>query len=247
MSVMHWAALAIPHALFVLRFALRRCVSLSAVREAEKVTSVLVIDDHPVVLEGCRHLLVNSGVTNVLEAGDVVAGYQLFCHHRPDVVIVDLAMGTTGLEGISLIQRINSHDPKAHILVLSMHKDPIIVSRALQAGASGYIVKDGAIEDSPNAIQTVQKGDLYLARDLALQVSLANESSEQNPPAALTPRELEMLTLLAAGKSYSGIAEELSISYKIVGNISSRLKRKLVAPNLGALVRKAVRLLAIVR
>jgi two-component system invasion response regulator UvrY len=189
---------------------------------------------------------------------------ELMCHKRsrswrrrrwlsallppsPDIVIVDLAMGTTGLEGISLIQRINSHDPKAHILVLSMHKDPIIVSRALQAGASGYIVKDGAIEDLPNAIQTVQKGDLYLARDLALQVSLANESSEQNPPPALTPRELEMLTLLAAGKSYSGIAEELSISYKTVGNISSRLKRKLVAPNLGALVRKAVQLLAIVR
>ena len=128
-----------------------------------------------------------------------------------------------------------------------MHKDPIIVSRALQAGASGYIVKDGAIEDLPNAIQKIQEGDLYLDHELALQVSLANESSEQNPPAALTPRELEMLTLLAAGKSYSGIAEELSISYKTVGNISSRLKRKLVAPNLGALVRKAVQLLAIVR
>jgi DNA-binding NarL/FixJ family response regulator len=217
------------------------------VREPEKVTSVLVIDDHPVVLEGCRRLLVDSGVTNVLEAGDVVAGYQLFCHHRPDVVIVDLAMGKNGLEGLSLIQRINTHDPQARILVLSMHKDPIIVSRALQAGARGYIVKDGAIEDLPNAIQTIQEGDLYLGQDLALQVSLASEPSGQNPPVALTPRELETLALLAAGKSYSGIAEELSISYRTVGNISSRLKRKLVAPNLGALVRKAVQLLAIVQ
>ena len=204
------------------------------------MTSVLVIDDHPVVLEGCRRLLVDSGVTNVLEAVDVVAGYALFCHHRPDVVIVDLAMGKNGLGGLSLIQRINSYDPQAHILVLSMHKDPIIVSRALQAGASGYIVKDGAIEDLPNAIQTIQEGDLYLGHDLALQVSLASESSGQNPLVSLTPRELETLTLLAAGKSYSSIAEELSISYKTVVNIGSRLKRKLVAPNLAALVRKAV-------
>jgi len=204
------------------------------------MTSVLVIDDHPIVLEGCRRLLVASGVTDVLEAGDVVAGYELFCHHRPDVVIVDLAMGKNGLEGLSLIQRINSHDPQAHILVLSMHKDQIIVSRALQAGARGYIVKDGAIEDLPNAIRTIREGDLYLGDDLALQVSLASESSGQNPLVALTPRELEMLTLLAAGKCYSSIADELSISYKTVGNIGSRLKRKLVAPNLAALVRKAV-------
>ena len=204
------------------------------------MTSVLVIDDHPIVLEGCRRLLVASGVTDVLEAGDVVAGYELFCHHRPDVVIVDLAMGKNGLEGLSLIQRINSYDPQAHILVLSMHKDQIIVSRALQAGARGYIVKDGAIEDLPNAIRTIREGDLYLGDDLALQVSLASESSGQNPLVALTPRELEMLTLLAAGKCYSSIADELSISYKTVGNIGSRLKRKLVAPNLAALVRKAV-------
>jgi DNA-binding NarL/FixJ family response regulator len=211
------------------------------------VTSVLVIDDHPVVLEGCRRLLADSGVTNILEAGDVVAGYELFCHHRPDVIIVDLAMGKNGLEGLLLIQRINSHDPQAHILVLSMHNDPIIVSRALEAGASGYIVKDAAIEDLPKAIQAIQEGDLYLGHDLAWQASLASESSGQNPLVALTPRELETLTLLAAGKSYSGIAEELGISYKTVGNIGSRLKRKLVAPNLGALVRKAVQLLAIVR
>jgi DNA-binding NarL/FixJ family response regulator len=95
------------------------------------------------------HLLADSRVTIVLEAGDVAAGYQLFCRHRPDVVIVDVALGS--LEGLSPIQRIHSHDPQARILVLSLHKDPIIVSRAFDAGASGYIVKDAAIEDLPNA------------------------------------------------------------------------------------------------
>jgi two-component system, NarL family, invasion response regulator UvrY len=173
------------------------------------MTSVLVIDDHPLVLQGCRHLLEDAGVTSFLEAGDVDAGYELFCRHRPDVVVVDLAMGKNGLAGLSLIQRINSHDPHARILVLSMHKDPVMVSRAFDAGARGYLVKDAAIEDVPNAIQAIQEGNLYLGRDLALQVSLASESSEQNPLVALPPRELETPALLGAGQSYSSIGEEL--------------------------------------
>ena len=97
---------------------------------SENVTSVLVIDDHPIVLQACRRLLEDAGVASVLEAGDVAAGYELFCRDNPDVVIVDLAMEKNSLGGLSLIQRINSHDPQAHILVLSMHRDPIIVARA---------------------------------------------------------------------------------------------------------------------
>jgi len=133
---------------------------------SENVTSVLVIDDHPIVLQACRRLLEDAGVASVLEAGDVAAGYELFCRHNPDVVIVDLAMEKNSLGGLSLIQRINSHDPQAHILVLSMHRDPIIVARALEAGASGYILKDTATEDLLNAIQTIQEGNSYLSHDL---------------------------------------------------------------------------------
>jgi two-component system, NarL family, invasion response regulator UvrY len=214
--------------------------------ECENVMiSALVIDDHPIVLQGCRRLLEDAGVTSVLEAGDVAAGYELFCCHRPDIVIVDLAMGENGVQGLSLIQRIKAHDPRARILVLSMHRDPIIVARALEAGASGYILKDTATEDLLNAIQTIQDGNSYLNQDLALEVALARASSRQNPLAELTPRELEMLNLLAEGKSYDGIAEQLNVSYKAVVDIGSRLKRKLDARTLPALVQKAVQLLAI--
>ena len=135
--------------------------------DSENVTSVLVIDDHPIVLRACRRLLEDAGVASVLEAGDVAAGYELFCRHNPDVIIVDLPMEKNSLGGLSLIQRINSHDPQAHILVLSMHRDPIIVARALEAGASGYILKDTATEDLLNAIQTIQEGNSYLSHDLA--------------------------------------------------------------------------------
>jgi two-component system invasion response regulator UvrY len=80
-------------------------------------------------------------------------------------------MGEKGVEGLSLIQRIKSHDPQAHILVLSMHRDPIIVARAVEAGANGYILKETATDDLLTAIQTIQQGKSYLSQDLALQVA----------------------------------------------------------------------------
>ena len=100
------------------------------------MTSVLVIDDHPVARHGCRRVLERIGITTIFEAGDGVTGYELFGRHRPDVVIVDLALGANCLGGLSLIRRFSSENPKAHILVLSMHNDPNIVSRALEAGAT---------------------------------------------------------------------------------------------------------------
>jgi len=169
-------------------------------------------------------------------------GYELFCRHHPDVIIVDLAMQENGLAGLSLIERLKSRNPRAQILVLSMHRDPIIVTNALHAGASGYILKDTATEDLLNAIRTIEEGDSYLSPDLALQVARA--SSRQSPLAELTPRELEALSLLAAGKSYSSIARELSVSYKTVVNIASQLKRKLDARSLPALVLKSAQLIA---
>ena len=77
------------------------------------MTRILVVDDHPIVLQGCRRLLEDAGFTSVFEAGDSTAGYELFCRHQPDVVIVDLAMRENGLAGLSLVERINSRDPRA--------------------------------------------------------------------------------------------------------------------------------------
>jgi two-component system, NarL family, invasion response regulator UvrY len=99
------------------------------------MTSVLLIDDHPVARQGCRRLLETIGITTIFEAGDMDAGYELFDRHRPDTVVVDLGLGDNRLDGLSLIRRFSSENPKAHILVLSMHSDPNIVSRALEAGA----------------------------------------------------------------------------------------------------------------
>jgi two-component system, NarL family, invasion response regulator UvrY len=208
------------------------------------MTSVLIIDDHPIVLQGCRRMLEDAGVQAVLEARDAASGYRLYRRHRPDVVIVDLAMNGSGLAGLPLIRRINAHDPRMRILVFSMHSDPIIVARALEAGATGYVLKDTASEDLLEAFEAVRTGKPYLCGDLAMQVALVRTPARQNPLAELTPRELQTLSLLAEGKPYGRIAEELNVSYKTVVNVSSQLKQKLDAHNLPELIRTAVHLLA---
>ncbi len=207
------------------------------------MTTVLIIDDHPIVLQACRRMLEDAGVAAVLEARDAVSGYRLYHRHRPGVVIVDLAMQGSGLGGLPLIRRISSHDPRVRILVFSMHSDPVIVQRALQAGATGYVLKDTSPEDLLDAFAKVRAGTPYLSNDLAMQVALANTPARQNPLAELTPRELQTLSLLAEGKPYGRIAQELNVSYKTVVNVSSQLKQKLDARNLPELIRTAVQLL----
>jgi DNA-binding NarL/FixJ family response regulator len=208
------------------------------------MTSVLIIDDHPIVLQGCRRVLEDAGIEPVLTASDLVAGYRLYRRHQPDVVIVDLAIQGKGLGGLDLIRRIRTHDERAHILVLSMHNDPMIVARSLEAGASGYVLKDTSSEQLVKAVQQVSTGVPYLDGELAMKVALSSSGRSSNPLSDLTPRELQVLALLADGKPYDRIANELNVSYKTVVNVSSQLKQKLQASNLPELVSTAVKLLA---
>jgi two-component system, NarL family, invasion response regulator UvrY len=216
-----------------------RGLSVTGVKD---MTKVLVVDDHPIVLQGCRRILEDGGVTTVFEASDAATGYDLFRSHRPDVIIVDLALRDDGLGGVSLIRRINLEDRRVPILVLSMHRDPNIVLQALEAGAIGYVLKDTATEDLLKGIQEVQRGNRYLSHSLAIEVAVSRTSSRQNAFPDLTSRELDALTLLAKGKSYDCIAHELDVSYKTVVNISAQLKKKLNVDTLPALVQRAVQL-----
>jgi DNA-binding NarL/FixJ family response regulator len=208
------------------------------------MTSVLIIDNHPIVLQGCRRVLEEAGARTFLDARDVVAGYRLYRRHQPDVVILDLALQGSGLAGLALITRIRSRDPRTRILVFSMHKDPIIVSRALEAGANGYVVKDTSADELVKAFERVRAGAPYLSGDLAMDVALLGSRARRDPLSELTRRELETLALLAEGKSYGRIAEELNVSYKTVVNVCSQLKQKLSARNLPELIRAAIQHLA---
>jgi two-component system invasion response regulator UvrY len=209
------------------------------------VTSVLIIDDHPIVLQGCRRVLEDAGIEPVLAANDILGGYRLYRRHKPDVIIVDLAIRDSGLGGLGLIRRIRTHDARARILVLSMHNDATIVARSLEAGASGYVLKDTSSDELVKAVQQIAMGAHYLSGDLAVKVALAGTGARGAPLADLTPRELQVLALLAEGKPYDRIAQELGVSYKTVVNVSSQLKQKLAARNLPELISAAVRLLAL--
>ena len=129
------------------------------------MTSVLIIDDHPIVLQGCRRMLEDAGVKTVLEARDATSGYRLYRRHHPDVVIVDLAMQAGGLGGLEVIRRMRSHDPRSRILVFTMHSDPIIAARALEAGATGYVLKDTSSEELVKAFERMRgaRGSKWVA------------------------------------------------------------------------------------
>jgi two-component system, NarL family, invasion response regulator UvrY len=187
------------------------------------MTSVLIIDDHPIVLQGCRRMLEDAGVKTVLEARDVTSGYRLYRRHHPDVAIVDLAMQGGGLGGLDVIRRMRSHEPRTRILVFSMYSDPIVAARALEAGATGYVLKDTSSDELMKAFDQVRTGTPYLSNDLAMQVALVRTGVRTNPLADLTPRELQTLSLLAEGKPYGRIAEELNVSYALGAAAEVRL------------------------
>lgn len=206
--------------------------------------SVLIVDDHPILLQGCRRILEDIGIKAIFEARDVVAGYRLFRRHSPTMTIVDLSFEGNSVAGLALVQRIRRHDAKARVLVLSMHSDLTIITRALRAGAMAYVIKDTSTEELVKAIDHVLAGQEYLSEELARKMAFAKAGVDRGPLAELTPREMQTLGLLAEGKAYGSIAEDLNVSYKTVVNTCWQLRQKLEAKNLPELVRTAVQLLA---
>ncbi|MGB6560771.1 MAG: response regulator transcription factor [Pseudolabrys sp.] len=204
-------------------------------------TSVLIVDDHPILLQGCRRILEDIGVERIFEAQNIATGYRQFLRHNPKMVLVDLSFQGNGLAGLALVERIKRHNSQARILVLSMHSDPVVVTRALNAGATGYVIKDTSTEELVRAVNRVLKGLPYLSDDLSSKIVFARKG----PLTDLTPREVQTLGLLAEGKTYSSIAAHLNVSYKTVVNICWQLRQKLAVRNLQELVSTAVRLLAV--
>ncbi|MGC2774889.1 MAG: response regulator transcription factor [Bradyrhizobium sp.] len=201
---------------------------------------VLLVDDHPVVITACRWLLNEVGIASLTEAHDAESGYEAFVRDRPDAAVIDLRLQGNELGGIGLIERMRSHDPRARILVFSMLTDPRIVRSAIDAGASGYLLKDAPPHELPKALEQVRAGGTYLDPQLATRIALLRKESDGTSPTSLTPRERQALALLAEAKSYQAIADHLGISYKTVINLTYRLRQKLGARSLPDLVRLAV-------
>ena len=201
---------------------------------------VLLVDDHPVVVEACRWLLSEAGIGELSEAHDAESAYEAFVRERPDAAVVDLRLQSQELGGIGLIQRMRSHDPGARILVFSMLADPRIVRSAIDAGASGYLLKDAPPHELPKALDQIRSGGTYLDPQLAKRIALLRKDADGTAATALTQRERQALALLGQAKSYQAIADQLGISYKTVINLTYRLRQKLGARSLPDLVRLAV-------
>mgnify|MGYP001477464283 CR=1 FL=1 len=205
------------------------------------MTKVLIVDDHPIVLQGCRQIFAECGSCDVTTTSRLVEGFRAWRRERPDVVVVDLSIDRKSLAGLGFVRRLRGLDPKRPILVFSMHRDPIIVRRALGSGATGYVHKDAPPSEIALAFDRVRAGQRYIASDLAMEVALLPERAARVDLDDFTRREQEILSLLAAGRSYGEIAEELGVSYKTVANVCSILKSKLEAETLPDLVFKAIR------
>ena len=189
---------------------------------------VLLVEDHAVVREGYRRLLERTpDIQVVAEAATGEDAYRVFCELTPDVVVMDINL--PGMSGLEAARRMLAREADARILVFSMHEDALFGSRALQAGARGYVTKASAPEVLVEAVKAVSAGRLYISHDMAQELALQTVPGQDMPLNTLSPREFEVFRLLAEGKSIADIARILSLSQKTVANYQSLIKQKLDA------------------
>jgi DNA-binding NarL/FixJ family response regulator len=175
----------------------------------DKLT-VLLVDDHALVRRGFRRILEDDPEIEVVgEASDGEEAVRLAAKERPHVIVMDCAM--PGMNGLEATRRILEARPDAAILMLSMHSEDKLVRQALDAGASGYILKNATDLDLANAVKRVAKGEKVLDPQVAHPSALKGERE-----GGLTPRELEVLQRIVAGKSNKEIAVELNLSANTV-------------------------------
>jgi two-component system, NarL family, invasion response regulator UvrY len=202
-----------------------------------KNLKIMLVDDHSVVREGVRRLLAGLEEATLSEATNGQEAIAFFRRDHPDLVLLDLNL--KGIGGLELLRRLLLEDDKAHVIVFSMHAEPIYAARALRLGARGYVSKSAAADELVTAVKRVSEGGYYIERELAAQLA-AGQFTGEDPLQLLTTREIEILRLLGEGKSLTGISETLGIAYKTVANSCSRLKEKLGLTTTAELIRFSI-------
>lgn len=192
---------------------------------------LLLVDDHPIVRAGVRRLLATVPGILVNEAADGREALAAFRQDKPDIVVLDLNL--PGIGGIELLRRFVLEE--ARVLIFSMHAEPLYVTNAMQAGAMGYVSKTAPPEEILEAVTKVAAGGRYIEREIAQELALSGQPQPQ-----LTPRDIEILRLLAKGDRLGEIATAIGVSYKTVANTVSLIKTKLGAGSNAELVRIAI-------
>jgi DNA-binding NarL/FixJ family response regulator len=208
-----------------------------------KVIRVLLVDDHTLVRAGVRALLQKmEGVQVVDEAGNGREGLEKAAQLRPDVVLMDISMAE--LNGVEAAARIAREQPHTRVIMLSAHATEEYVVKALRAGASGYLLKNAVAAELEKAIKHVAEGETYLSPAIAGQVSEYIRRVGQEPTSLdrLTPRQREILQLIAEGKTTKQIAQLLDVSVKTVETHRCTLMEQLDIHDVAGLVRYAIRM-----
>jgi DNA-binding NarL/FixJ family response regulator len=209
-----------------------------------KPVRVMLADDHTLVRSGIRALLEKlPGVEVVGEASDGREVLNLVGTHRPDVVLMDIAM--PGLNGLEAAARMAKEFPDVRVIILSMHHNEEYVWRALKAGAAGYLLKKAATAELATALQRVVHGEIYLSQEISTRLPkgfpLAGIANRKSPLEQLTGRQREILQLIAEGQNTKCIAEILKVSPKTVEYHRMKLMDCLNVHDVPGLVRFALR------
>ena len=159
--------------------------------------------------------------------------------NHPELLILDLDM--PGIGGLETLKRILHRKPQMRVLIFSMHDDCIYATRAIQAGARGYVTKTEPPEVVLEAVQKILKGGRYINNELAQSLSMYHLESQENPIQKLSPREFEVFRRIAQGEALAAIAKGMHIGYKTVANIQTSVRQKLGVETTGQLVHIAVR------
>jgi DNA-binding NarL/FixJ family response regulator len=188
---------------------------------------VIVADDHPIVREGIRQILERAGdIAVVAEASDGAELLRKASQVSFDLVILDISM--PGRDGLDVLKQLRYEDPKARVLIMSIHPEELFAIRAIKAGASGYMTKESVPEEIVTAVRKVMRGGRYLSEHIVEQVLNALENDSGKPPhAVLSDRELEVFLMIASGKSLTRIGEELSLSVKTIATYRARILQKM--------------------
>lgn len=211
---------------------------------SERALRILLVDDHALVRAGIRALMdAIENVSVVGEAGDAVEALEMAVAQKPDIVLTDIAM--RGANGLALTEQILAVLPQTRVIVLSMHADETYVERALKIGAAGYILKDAAATELAAALRAVAAGGNYLSPRVSRVVMEGYgkqlESGAGGQLAGLSPRQREILKMIARGRSTKEIAFELKLSIKTIETHRAQLMQRLGLGDLAALVRFAIR------
>lgn len=188
---------------------------------------IILVDDHLVVRAGFKMLLsAGDRIEVIAEASRGEQAIQLYLEQQPDIVVMDLSM--PGIGGLETIRRILQRDEKARVLVFSVHHEQVYVSRALEAGARGYITKNSAPEILVEAIDAIMQGEMYVEQ------ALKKHAEEAQTPLAcqeiiddFSAREFDIFVLLASGLTVQKIADQLCLGQKTVANYATQIKKKL--------------------